>query len=285
MTRNHIKESEVIQFINEKLSINLRDDPFQQEYVSSIVAPTNKIQAVFTDAEAGTGKTSLAITSAYYLLQREVIDQIVYVRSAVSIREMGFLPGTIHEKEAPFMQPGLDALSKLDPKNPKLCETLIANKQLVIASTAYLRGVDWEGNKMLIIDEAQNFNLLELQTVLTRPHDSTKVVVIGSSVQCDIEKPETFQVDDDGDRVLPFVLYSHFFEHLTPVNTVNCKLVNNYRGKFSLYADKIREATKEKRFINNRENYHILNTDWKYKTINEDELAEQYTKVSRRKKA
>lgn len=223
-------------FLSDRLKYNIQKDPYQLKYVESLIAKPSDCQAVFVDAEAGTGKTSIAISIAYHLLDAGDIDQIIYIRNAVSIREMGFLPGDIAEKEAPYMQPGLDALSKLDPKNKKLIGTLIENEQLVIASTAFLRGVDWDKRKFVIIDEAQNLNLQEMQTVLTRPHDSTKIVVIGSSLQCD----EGYKAKRYGEeKLLPFMLYANHFKYGTPVKIEIIRLLTNYRGRFSLYADKI----------------------------------------------
>lgn len=226
---------DISNYLLSKLKINIYEDPYQQKYVKSLLAPTEKTQAVFLDAPAGTGKTSLAISVAYYLLERKQIDQIVYVRNAVSIRDMGFLPGDIAEKEAPYLQSGLDALCKLDPMNKKLTETLISNHQLIITSTAFLRGTDWDGKKFLIIDEAQNLDLTEMQTVLTRPHDETKIVVIGSSLQCDNRS-----VDDQ--KPLAFQLYAEHFTKYTNLKVEALKLKRNYRGKFSQYADMINQT-------------------------------------------
>lgn len=223
---------DISSYLLSKLKINIYEDPYQQKYVKSLLAPTEKVQGVFLDAPAGTGKTSLAISVAYYLLERKQIDQIVYVRNAVSIRDMGFLPGDIAEKEAPYLQSGLDALCKLDPMNKKLTETLISNHQLIITSTAFLRGTDWNGKKFLIVDEAQNLDLTELQTVLTRPHDETKVVVIGSSLQCDNRL-----IDESSP--LAFQLYAEHFTRYTDLKVDSLKLKRNYRGKFSQYADMI----------------------------------------------
>lgn len=235
---SNVKVKDVARFLKDKLKFNIFNDPHQLEYVSELIKPTRETQAIFVDAEAGTGKTSLAVSVGYYLMSCGLVDQIIYVRSAVSVRDQGFLPGDLAEKEAPYMQPGLDALSKLDPKNPKLIESLLASNQLVIASTSFLRGVDWDGNKFLIVDEAQNLNLKELQTVLTRPHDDTKVVVVGSSIQCDDERATKYGEN----KLLPFQLYAEHFTKYTNLHVVNLPLVTNYRGKFSQLADKIMDT-------------------------------------------
>ncbi len=237
--------SNVSRYLKDKLKINLHKDPYQQKYVKSLIDSTEKTQAIFLDAPAGTGKTSLAISVAYYLLEKKQIDQIVYVRNAVSIRDMGFLPGDIAEKEAPYLQSGLDALGKLDPMNKKLIETLMENNKLIVTSTAFLRGADWDGRKFLIIDEAQNLDLNEMQTVLTRPHDETKIVVIGSSLQCDTKLTEKRNPKvEDKPKLLAFQLYAEHFTKYTDLNVESLELKNNYRGKFSQYADKINETIK-----------------------------------------
>lgn len=233
---NKVSLKAATQFLTNTVNINIQKDPYQQKYVEALIDDPSKTQAIFLDAEAGTGKTSIAISIGYFLLKNELIDQIIYIRSAVSIREMGFLPGDIAEKEAPYMQPGLDALAKVEKSNPKLIETLIANDQLVITTTAFLRGVDWSDRKFIIVDEAQNLNLQEIQTVLTRPHDTAKIIIIGSSIQCD-EGPRAARYGQE--KMLPFELYAYHFVNMTDLKVKQLKLINNYRGKFSLLADKI----------------------------------------------
>lgn len=229
--------NEISRLMSDRLKINIQRDPYQQKYVKALLADPSEVQAVFVDAAAGTGKTSLAISVAYQLLQTDQIDQIVYVKNTATIRELGFLPGDLAEKEAPYMQPGLDALSRMEAQNPKLIETLINNEKLVITTTAFLRGIDWDKRKFIIVDEAQNMTLEEMQMILTRPHDSTKIIVIGSSLQCD----ET-QKEYGKDKLNAFQLYTYHYIKHTDLNVLDIKLKNNYRGKFSLMADKIKET-------------------------------------------
>jgi len=90
----------------------------------------------------------------------------------------------------------------------------------------------------LIIDEAQNLDLTELQTVLTRPHDSVKVVVIGSSLQND-----NFTAKKYGpDKLLAFQLYIQHFVEQSEINIKNIVLTKNYRGRFANFADQIMET-------------------------------------------
>ena len=217
-------------------------DETQYEYVKAILAPPQEVQAVFSDSKAGTGKTSLALAAAYYLLEKGDIDCIGYIRNMVSVRSTGFLPGTIEDKEAAYMKPAMDVINRIGYKSndQDLFTTLIENGELFCTTTSFLRGVDYDKRMVLIIDEAQNLDLTELQTVLTRPHDTVKIVVIGSSLQNDNIKVEKYGPE----KLSPFELYIEHFkrQNYIPIEMIN--LTTNYRGKFASYADKVQETVK-----------------------------------------
>lgn len=227
-------------YFHEKMGFKILADEAQYEYVKAILAPTNEVQAVFCDSKAGTGKSALALASAYYLLEKEEISKIIYVRNTVSVRENGFLPGTIEDKESAYMKPAADVIQRIGLKMNRqdLFNDLIQNGSLVCTSTSFLRGVDYDMNAVLIIDEAQNLDLTELQTVLTRPHDSVKVVVIGSSLQNDNFKAKKYGPD----KLLAFQLYIQHFVEQSEINIKNIVLTKNYRGRFANFADQILET-------------------------------------------
>ena len=181
------------------------------------------------------------MTAAYYLLMQERITRIEYNRNAVSLRELGFNPGTPEEKEAVYMRPCIETMARIGKKlkrDTKFVEKLIANEQLVCSTTTYHRGSDMSENIVLILDEAQNYDLRELQTMLTRPHDCVKVIVIGSHLQVDNEKMKKFGPNHD---LLPFNLYAkHFTDCGIP--SVNIELTKNYRGKLATHADDIHKT-------------------------------------------
>ena len=227
-------------YFHEKMGFKILADEAQYEYVKAILAPTNEVQAVFCDSKAGTGKSALALASAYYLLEKEEISKIIYVRNTVSVRENGFLPGTIEDKESAYMKPAADVIQRIGLKMNRqdLFNDLIQNGSLVCTSTSFLRGVDYDMNAVLIIDEAQNLDLTDLQTVLTRPHDSVKVVVIGSSLQNDNFKAKKYGPD----KLLAFQLYIQHFVEQSEINIKNIVLTKNYRGRFANFADQILET-------------------------------------------
>lgn len=213
---------------------NVLSDKHQYAYMQSLWASTDIVQSVFVDAKAGTGKTSLAVAAGVYEVEKQTYDKIIYIRNAVAVREQGFLPGSVAEKEYIYFQPLFDALDNLHPTGySEWYETDSEHEKIIMASTSYLRGVNFK-NAFVIIDEAQNLDLGELQTVLTRIHDSCKVVVIGSTRQVDnIKKMKLFK------GLTPFEVYmKHFDGHLS----VQHKLVTNYRGEFSNWADEVQQT-------------------------------------------
>ena len=153
-----------------------------------------------------THNTSLALSAAYYLIKEELASSVIYVRNTVSVRENGFLPGTVEEKEMAYMKPAVDIIDRIGARigNQDLYGDMLMTEQIQCTSTSFLRGVDYEGPMVLIIDEAQNLDMIELQTVLTRPHDSVKIIVIGSSLQNDNHK-----IRKSGpEKLLPFQVYA-----------------------------------------------------------------------------
>lgn len=224
-------------YLKEVANINIHKDPLQRIYVEELLKPVRDRRAIFVDAEAGTGKTSLAMITGYKLMSANKFERIIYVRSPASVVEMGFLPGDLQQKEEPYLTAGLEALAKIDRKTPNFVESLILAGKLVVTTSAFLRGVDWDVPSFIVIDEAQNFNLHELQTILTRAHDNSKVVIIGSTVQ--VDKEDAF-VHFSGHKITAFELYKHhFIDFMKDPLSVECVLKYNHRGKFSLMADKI----------------------------------------------
>lgn len=227
-----------IHYFKERLGINLLADENQLKYVNSIIAPINQVEAVFCDSDAGTGKTFLAVQAAAWMLETGQISKIIYVRNALSIRDQGFVPGELEQKEMHYMRPIKDSLNKYEQN---LFEKLIGQEKLECSTTTYLRGVNYGEDAVLIIDEAQNFNMNELQTILTRPEKNVKKVIIGSSKQVD----DSYIKRYGKNRLIPFQVYQEHFKRNHDLQVEQIKLETNYRGAFSAYADKILETVEE----------------------------------------
>lgn len=225
-------------YFHEVAEMKILADPYQYAYVEALIAPVDECQIIFVDAQAGSGKTSAALTASNYLLNKGKIDSVVYVRNAIALRDTGFLPGTLCEKEAPYMQPAREVFNRL---GQDLYESLIEQEILTVTTTSYMRGTDMPGDKVVIIDEAQNLSLHELQTVLTRIHDTVKVVVIGSTKQNDNTKIKRYGPD----KLLPFEMYMRHFQKNGAIPSRRIELVNNYRGNLSQYADNIQDTVEE----------------------------------------
>lgn len=164
--------------------INLKDNVEQVELARLISDKEHEI--VFCTGNAGTGKTftTLAVALELTLLQKKY-DKIIYARNPVQLGEsMGFLPGDVGEKYNPFMGGLFDNLESICRKSnlhPTLAD--IRNK-IEIVPLAFLRGRSLE-NTLLIVDEAQNCDLITLKAILTRMGQYSKVVLLGSMNQID----------------------------------------------------------------------------------------------------
>lgn len=205
-------------------------DEYQKAFRDAIWDPHKLI--IFANAKSGTGKTIIATGTANLLYEYGLYDGIVYIASPTQEQRQGFLKGTIEEKSEPYFEPFYDAMAKLK-MNTNTC--LMADIMNQKNGTAYvqclthtfLRGTNFE-NKVVIIDEAQNFYTDELKKTLSRMHDNCKVIVIGHDGQIDLyEHPERSG----------FVKYIHHFGK--DDRTAVCKLVNNYRGWISSHADEL----------------------------------------------
>jgi PhoH-like ATPase len=140
--------------------------------------------------KAGTGKTLLAIAAGL----EKAIAQGKYSRLLVSRpiqpmgRDLGFLPGDVNEKLAPWMQPIFDNMDFLFNQNRKQAgtsyEELINQGMLHIEPLTYIRGRSIPG-QYLIVDEAQNLSPHEVKTIVTRAGEGTKIVLTGDCQQID----------------------------------------------------------------------------------------------------
>jgi len=132
------------------------------------------IKLVSITGIAGTGKTLLSLAAAL-ALEREY-DQIMLSRPVIPLRsqEMGFLPGDIKEKLAPYMLPLMDNLSvikgnlKSNSREYVRIEEMQRNEKLLIAPLAYIRGRSLS-KVFFIVDESQNLTPHEVKTIITKP--------------------------------------------------------------------------------------------------------------------
>jgi phosphate starvation-inducible protein PhoH len=130
---------------------------------------------------AGTGKTFVA---CYLAFSEET--RVYIVRSAVPTRDMGFMPGNAKEKAALYEGPYIDACSKLYGRSDAY--SLLSQKGMVeFVTTSYLRGLTLE-DCVVIVDEMQNMNFHELDTIITRAGENCRMVFLGDVTQTDLTR-------------------------------------------------------------------------------------------------
>jgi predicted ribonuclease YlaK len=212
---------------------NMILDDEQTAFVEAIKKESYTI--VFCNAAAGTGKTTLAMGAANILVKdkRNNYKEIVYIVSPYGEGRQGYLPGSITEKSAVYYEPAHQAMMEVNMNpNTDVCGESMAEKKqrgeafVRLMTHTYLRGSNFK-DAVVILDESQNYTIGELKKVLTRCHDTCKVIVIGHSGQIDISGSSGFE------RYL-----KHFDGH--PRCAV-CRLTKNHRGWLSTYVDKLEE--------------------------------------------
>ena len=133
---------------------------------------------------AGTGKTFLAMALAVMALKEEKVSRIILTRPAVEAGEaLGFLPGDLYEKLAPYLRPLHDALQDLLPMEE--VQKLMDRGIVEIAPLAYMRGRTLN-NAFIILDEAQNATAEQMLMFLTRIGFNSQAVVTGDPTQIDL---------------------------------------------------------------------------------------------------
>ncbi len=139
---------------------------------------------------AGTGKSYIAL----YKALEEVMDKsnpytkVVVVRSAVQSREMGHLPGSADEKMETYIQPYRQITSDLFNRKDAW-DRLVEQGYAEFISTSFIRGTTFT-NSILLVDEFQNMNFEELDTIITRVGHTSKIIFCGDVRQLDLRKKD-----------------------------------------------------------------------------------------------
>ena len=154
----------------------------------------DKGKNIFAYGAAGTGKTFIAL----YLALKEVLNEMtpyekVYVvRSLVSTREIGFLPGDHEDKSSLYQIPYKNMVKYMfemsdDTEFDMLYGALKGQETIGFWSTSFIRGTTMD-NCILIVDEMQNLNFHELDSIITRVGENTKIIFCGDAAQSDLVK-------------------------------------------------------------------------------------------------
>lgn len=209
-------------------------DEEQRDYANSIYSQDKLV--VLCNSRAGTGKTTIAVGVANLLVQYGFYDGIIYIASPTQEQRQGYLPGNQEEKNAPYMEPLVEALITIGV-NPSTAIVSESNIQSIKNGSAfiefitdtYIRGCNFE-NKVVIVDESQNYYFDSLKKTLTRVHDSCKLVVIGHTEQCDLYKHQ----EKSG-----FKVYLDAFKESNDDRVAIHELHTNHRGWISTFCDNV----------------------------------------------
>ena len=164
----------------QRVSIQARNAN-QKLYLSKLYEEATSI--VLAIGPAGTGKTMLAVQFGVKLFQEGKVDRIVVTRPAVSVDEdLGFLPGDLNEKMAPWTRPIFDVLGEYYQK--KEIASMLEEGVIEISPLAYMRGRTFK-NAYIVADEMQNATVNQMKMLLTRLGEGSKMVVTGDLAQAD----------------------------------------------------------------------------------------------------
>ena len=152
----------------------------QAEYIKALQAAPQ----VIVMGPAGTGKTWCAATKAAQLYESGQIDKIILTRPNVaSGRSLGFFPGTLEEKMAPWCVPFTDVFTK--HLGVASVDSAFKNGNIQIVPFEVIRGRTFD-NAFVILDEAQNTTVQEIKAFLTRVGEGSQVVINGDIAQSDL---------------------------------------------------------------------------------------------------
>lgn len=205
---------------------DVQKDALQHSYMKSLLASVSEIQGVFCEADAGTGKTTLAVMAGINGLLNDEYSKLIYIRSAREAGEkLGFLPGTLEEKTAPYMKPFYKTVIKA--VGERVFAEWTAQGKIEALTTTFEIGETYE-NAFVIIDEAQLLSVNELQLIHTRPDSATKMVTVGSTKQ-------THDIVKKIAGFTPFEIMMRHYDEMAAIHT----LEKNFRGGWSLHGDRV----------------------------------------------
>lgn len=171
--------------LNSKIESISKIEPKNKEQKFAIESLLREdIPLVTLTGLAGSGKTFLTLMAALEARNRGDYSRIVFTRSLQSVgKDMGFLPGDIKEKMAPWLAPIVDNFRHVF-KDVTYFDMMLERGEIEIAPLSYIRGRTFN-DSFVIVDEAQNATIHELKTIITRIGTNSKVVLLGDTDQID----------------------------------------------------------------------------------------------------
>ncbi len=187
--------AEIIELQTSTRAHEFKTPKFQAERALAPIKPLNPTQAEYLSAlrldpqvvvlgPAGTGKTWIAASVAADLYRNRQVGRIILTRPNVPCgRSLGYFPGSMHDKFAPWATPVTDAIRERIGRAPY--DIAVKRGDIELVPFEVMRGRSW-ADAFVLLDEAQNTTAAEIKTFLTRAGDSCRVVVNGDVSQCDL---------------------------------------------------------------------------------------------------
>jgi phosphate starvation-inducible PhoH-like protein len=154
----------------------------QEEYIDLLLDPDRMI--IFATGPAGTGKTMLAVLAALKAYKEGDVEKIIITRPAVEVENerLGFLPGDLNEKMAPWTRPIFDVMKEY--YSVQELAHMLEEEIIEISPLAFMRGRSFK-NAFIIADEMQNATVSQCKMLLTRPGENCRLVITGDIRQTD----------------------------------------------------------------------------------------------------
>jgi phosphate starvation-inducible PhoH-like protein len=153
----------------------------QEEYVATLKNKNKKI--IIVSGPAGTGKTLFATEFGVKNFLLGNYEKLIFTRPSVSVDEdLGFLPGTLEDKMAPWIRPIYDILHTFI--TPKEVQTMMEEKTIEVAPLGYMRGRTFK-NCWIVADEMQNSSISQMKMLMTRLGENSRLIITGDLEQYD----------------------------------------------------------------------------------------------------
>ena len=161
-------------------------DPKNKEQIFALyLLMSEEIPLVTLTGIPGSGKTFLTLMSALKFIEKEKYNRIIFTRPIQTVgKDLGFLPGDVNEKMAPWLAPIVDNFRN-QFGSLAYFDLMMEKGQIDVAPLSYIRGRSFN-DAVIIVDEAQNATIHELKTVITRTGKNSKIILLGDIDQVDL---------------------------------------------------------------------------------------------------
>lgn len=191
------KQRRISQKERRRLQKEIKNGTLDRKFSMRPIEPITDTQAEMFDdyntgyniaavGTAGTGKTMCALYLGLNdIMNKDEYDQVIIVRSAVQTREQGFMPGSQAQKEAVYSVPYADIVNDLFGRGDAW-EILKQKNQVKFMTSSFVRGLTFD-NSIIIVDECQSMTYHELDSIITRVGETSKIIFCGDTAQDDLQ--------------------------------------------------------------------------------------------------